>query len=68
MNNTQGDQQRRRQMVEESIQSLAMEGLTVSEWQLANMELFIAGAIDLPELMTRGVQPESPDGDEGTHD
>ena len=50
-------QLRRREIADESIHSLAMEGLTVSDWQLANIEEFVAGAIEIDELIARGRAP-----------
>jgi Antitoxin VbhA len=48
------EKQRRCENAQESVHSLAMEGLTVSDWQLVNIEQYVTGAIDMDELVRRG--------------
>ncbi|TQO21081.1 hypothetical protein FB472_2750 [Rhodoglobus vestalii] len=48
------EQLRRRRVTNESIHSLKMEGLTVSDWHLANIDVFVTGDIELDELIARG--------------
>ena len=36
-----------------------MKGLPASDWQFANMDEYVAGPIDIDELVTRGLAPTS---------
>ena len=51
------EQQRRREIADDSIHSLEMEGLTVSDRQLANIDDYVAGTIDMDELIARTRAP-----------
>lgn len=54
-------------MVDDSIHSLEMVGLTVSDWQLANIDKYVAGTIELDELVSNGLRHYSAD-DQGHGD
>lgn len=48
---TPEEQAERRQHVDEAINSIALEGLSISDEQIENFNRFIKGDIDLDELM-----------------
>ena len=51
----------RREMADDSIHSLEMAGLTVSDWQLANIDKHVAGTIELDELISSALRHHSAD-------
>lgn len=51
------ERKRRREAVDDSIHSLEMEGLAVSDRQLANLDDFVAGVIEMDELLARTRAP-----------
>lgn len=51
------EQNRRQRSADESVHSLAMEGLTPSGWMLTAIDAYVHGEIELDELIARGRAP-----------
>lgn len=51
------EEQSRQLSADESVHSLAMEGLTPSGWMLTTVKAYVRGEIELDELIARGRAP-----------